>query len=53
MTSRRQIPFYKRGKKLYFRRCDLEQWMESSRHKDQLETKNEAIDYVQLHKRKA
>ena len=53
MTSRRQIPFYKRGKKLYFRRSDLEQWMDSSRRKDRLETKNEAVDYVQLHKRKA
>lgn len=29
--SRREIPFYKRGRKNYFRRADLEKWMEGGR----------------------
>lgn len=32
-TSRRKIPFLKKGKKLYFRRSDLEDWLQSGRRK--------------------
>jgi excisionase family DNA binding protein len=52
MTSRRQIPFYKKGKKLYFRQEDLVKWMETGRHKDQTEISKEAINHVQNNKRK-
>lgn len=32
-TSKRLIPFIKRGKKLYFRRSELEQWLEEGKKK--------------------
>ncbi len=32
-TSKRIIPFLKRGKKLYFKRADLEQWLEAGKKK--------------------
>ncbi len=32
-TSKRVIPFLKRGKKLYFKRADLEQWLEVGKKK--------------------
>ena len=32
-TSKRVIPFLKRGKKLYFKRTDLEQWLETGKKK--------------------
>jgi len=31
MTSNRQIPFMKRGKKLFFRRSELQQWLFNSK----------------------
>ena len=52
MTSRRQIPFFKKGKKLYFRHEDLVRWMETGRNKDQAQIKEQAMDYVQFNKRK-
>ena len=32
-TSKRLIPFLKRGKKLYFKRTELEQWIERGKKK--------------------
>jgi len=32
-TSQRTIPFIKRGKKLYFRKSDLEKWLNEGRKK--------------------
>ncbi|MEQ9229047.1 MAG: helix-turn-helix domain-containing protein [Cyclobacteriaceae bacterium] len=32
-TCRNQIPFYKRGKKLYFKKPELLSWVEKGRHK--------------------
>jgi excisionase family DNA binding protein len=52
MTSRRQIPFYKKGKKLYFRQEDLFKWMETGKHKDVNEIREQAIAYVQSGQRK-
>jgi len=39
-TSKRKIPFIKKGKKLYFKLCDLEQWLETGRKK----SKSEILD---------
>jgi excisionase family DNA binding protein len=39
-TSKRKIPFIKKGKKLYFKLCDLEKWLETGRKK----SKSEIID---------
>jgi excisionase family DNA binding protein len=30
-TSNRTIPFIKKGKKLYFRKCDLDEWLSQGR----------------------
>ena len=39
-TSKRKIPFIKKGKKLYFKVSDLEKWLETGRKK----SKSEIID---------
>jgi len=38
-TSKRKIPFIKKGKKLYFKEADLDKWLETGRKKtkDELE----------------
>jgi len=47
LTHSRQIPHYKpNGKKLYFKRCDLEAWLLRNRVKTADEIEQEAIDYV-------
>jgi excisionase family DNA binding protein len=43
-TSRRKIPFIKKGKKLYFKQIDLEQWLESGRKKSETEIENELTE---------
>jgi excisionase family DNA binding protein len=53
LTSKRLIPYYKKGKKLFFRKDDLLKWMNSGRCKDQSEISGLASDYVQSNKRKA
>lgn len=37
MTSRRQIPFIKKGKKLYFSKSELTSWLKSSSRKVKME----------------
>lgn len=34
MTSKRKIPFYKHGKKILFRRGDLEDWLNRGKHNE-------------------
>ena len=47
LTHSRQIPHYKpNGKKLYFKRIDLEQWLLRNRVKTEGEIEQEAIDYT-------
>lgn len=36
-TSKQQIPFIKKGKKLYFRKCELEKWLMEGNIKNDLE----------------
>lgn len=31
MTSRKQIPFYKKGKKLYFKKSEIDKWLDDGR----------------------
>lgn len=40
-TSKRIIPFLKRGKKLYFKRSELEQWLEAGKKKSIAELNRE------------
>ena len=47
LTYSRQIPHFKpMGKKLYFKRSDLEAWLLRNRVKTADEIEQEAIDYV-------
>jgi excisionase family DNA binding protein len=36
-TSKNEIPFLKRGKKLYFRKWDLEKWLSEGKHESKKE----------------
>lgn len=40
-TSRREIPFIKKGKKLYFRKSDLNKWLLEGKKKSKAEIKEE------------
>jgi hypothetical protein len=46
MTSRRKIPFYKNGKKILFRRGDLEEWLNSGKHEQMSQIQKQARQYV-------
>lgn len=46
LTSRNQIPFFKRGKKLYFKKQELLKWIEEGRAKTTTETNKEADEYL-------
>ena len=46
MTSRRKIPFYKNGKKILFRRGDLEEWLNSGKHEQISKIEKDAKNYV-------
>lgn len=50
LTSNRQIPHYKRGRKLYFRRDELERWMLESKVQTQEEVQQLATTYIATHK---
>ncbi len=53
LTHTRQIPHYKtNGKKLYFKRTDLEGWLLRNRVKTSGELEQEAIEYVTTKKGK-
>lgn len=40
LTSRREIPHMKRGKKLYFNKTELDNWLQEHRKKTVKETQN-------------
>jgi excisionase family DNA binding protein len=46
LTHTRQIPFYKRGKMLYFREDQLSAWAFENRIATQQELEQKATDYV-------
>ncbi|MFZ4548303.1 MAG: helix-turn-helix domain-containing protein [Bacteroidales bacterium] len=53
LTSTRQIPhFCPQGKKLYFNRQELEDWLQRNRQSTNEEIDKEATDYVISHKRR-
>jgi len=52
LTHSRQIPHYKpNGKKLYFKQCELEDWLLRNRVKTADEIEQEAIDHTIKKKR--
>ena len=47
LTSKQTLPHYKpNGKKIYFRRGDLQEWLLQNRIKSLAEIETEALDYV-------
>ena len=46
LTSTRQIPYYKMGNKLYFKKSELEQWMTKRRVMTEEEIDSAATTYV-------
>lgn len=51
-VSRREIPFNKQGKRLYFYQSELSAWIRSGRHKTSSEIQSEADNYLHSTKRK-
>ena len=45
-TSKQEIPFFKRGKKLLFRKSELIQWIENGKYRSQAELDQVANNYL-------
>ncbi|MDO9580749.1 MAG: helix-turn-helix domain-containing protein [Bacteroidales bacterium] len=53
LTSRKQIPhFCTQGKKLYFNRLELDQWLQTNRKNTTEEVEREATDYILNNRRR-
>lgn len=50
LTSGRQIPFFKKNRKLYFKKTDLEEWMLEQRIPTNDEVQSQATTYLATHK---
>ncbi|MBC7523673.1 MAG: helix-turn-helix domain-containing protein [Flavobacterium sp.] len=51
MTHRNTIPHYKNGKKLYFKKSEIDKWIFSKRIKTNLDIENEAMEYIRKNPR--
>lgn len=45
-TCRREVPFNKKGKRLYFYKSELEEWIRQGRNKTLEEVRREADQYI-------
>lgn len=52
LVSRREMPCYRRGNRLYFDRAEVENWMKENRIQSDEEITNQAAASVQRKKRK-
>ena len=53
LTSTRQVPhFCPQGKKLYFNRTELDEWLQRNRQTSTFETELDAMNYVMTNKRR-
>ena len=48
MTCRMEVPFYKRGKKNYFKKRDIDEWLLATRRKTREEIEMEALTYLKV-----
>ena len=46
LTCKNEIPFFKRGKKLYFKKSELEQWLTEGRQQTLKEIHKDAIRHI-------
>jgi excisionase family DNA binding protein len=51
MTHRNTIPHYKNGKKLHFKKSEIDEWIFSKRIKTNLDIENEAMEYIRKNPR--
>ena len=49
MTAQREIPHFKRGKKLYFKKSELDEWLTGCRVLTRAEIDKKATDYIVRH----
>lgn len=52
LTSERKIPFYKKGRKLFFKKTDIENWMLETSFPTNKEVQSQATTYTALNRRK-
>lgn len=52
MTCRMEVPFYKRGKKNYFKKSDIDEWLLATRRKTREEIEMEALTYLKVRGRR-
>lgn len=52
LTSNKQIPHFKKSRKLYFKKSELEDWMLESKVLTEEEVQREAERYTATHKRR-
>jgi len=52
-TASREIPHFKRGKRLYFRKAEIDQWISEGRVKTQKEIEIEVDNYLSSHSHKS
>jgi excisionase family DNA binding protein len=52
MTHRNTIPHYKSGKRLYFKKEEIDEWIFSKRIKTRDDIENEAMEYLRKNPRK-
>lgn len=50
LTSQKEIPYYKKNRKLYFKKSDLEEWMLDQRILTNDEIQKRATTYLATHK---
>lgn len=43
LVNQRKIPYYKNGKKLYFKRSELQSWIEAGKHKTIAEIEEDSL----------
>jgi len=51
LVHKMEIPNYKQGKRLYFKKMDIDEWLSKSRRKTREEIEQEAADYIFRKKR--
>ncbi len=52
LTHEKRIPYYKpEGKKIYFKRSEVENWLLRNRHKTNSEIESDAVTYLTLNKK--
>lgn len=51
MTSSNDIPHYKSGKRLYFKKSEIDEWVFSNRIKTNDDIEKEAMEYIRKNRR--